>query len=96
VNSGADQLKAEYVRLSSEIVALHAELEDYVAAAEQRSKELEDYRSAAEQRTKELDDERTRARALEDELVRAKASERWRVGGVLAVPASAVKRRLVR
>jgi SAM-dependent methyltransferase len=37
-----------------------------------------------------------RAKDLEDELARVKASERWRLGGLAAVPASAVKRFLGR
>jgi SAM-dependent methyltransferase len=48
--------------------------------------ELDDHILAAGQRTK----------ALEDELAQVKASERWRLGGLAAVPASVVKRFLVR
>lgn len=39
---------------------------------------------------------RARTKELEDELTRVKASERWRLGGLAAVPASAVKRLFVR
>ena len=37
-----------------------------------------------------------RAKDLEDELAQVKASERWRLGGLAAGPASALKRLFVR
>jgi hypothetical protein len=76
----------EIGRLAAENAALHTEVENSVVAAGQRTKELEDSVVAAGQRTKEL----------EDELARVKASERWRLGGLAAITAAAVKRLLVR
>ncbi len=68
----AERSQAESERLSAEIAALHAEFDEHILAARQRTKELE------------------------DELAHVKASERWRLGGLVAVPASVVKRLFVR
>jgi hypothetical protein len=65
---------------------VQAESERLTAEAARLRAELEDHILAAGRRTGEL----------EDELAQVKASERWRLGGLAAVPASAVKRLFVR
>jgi hypothetical protein len=59
-----------------------AEHEWCIAEISALRSEFDDHILAARQRTKEL----------EDELAQIKASERWRLGGLAAVPASALKR----
>jgi len=73
-------------RVQAESERLTAETERLAAEAARLHAELEDHILAAGRRTREF----------EDELAQVKASERWRLGGLAAVPASAVKRLFVR
>jgi len=73
-------------RVQAESERLTAETERLAAEAARLHAELEDHILAAGRRTREF----------EDELAQVKASERWRLGGLAAVPASAVKRLFAR
>jgi SAM-dependent methyltransferase len=81
-----DRHEAELERLATENAASQAELEDSLLAATQRAQDLEGSVLAATQQ----------ANKLADELARVKASERWRLGGLATIPASALKRLLAR
>jgi len=95
-----DRHQAELERLATENAARQAELEDLLLAATQRAQELEGSVLAATERAQGLEGSvlaaTQQANKLADELARVKTSERWRLGGLVALPASAVKRLLVR
>lgn len=78
------QAECELLKAESELHKAESEL--HKAEISALRTELDDHILAAGQRIKEL----------ERELAAIKASERWRLGGLVAIPASAVKRFLVR